>query len=482
VIRLLAFPRAMMSLARKTLAAVMRPRRWLHDLSHHLVVAVAVASIVGLLHHGGGLEWLDSLMLRIAGAFVWSDPPKLQPNAKSPEILLIGGALYEQAFEQRSPLDRGKLAALVKAVRDHSGGLPATVVIDLDVSDNVGDVTGQTALDDELERLVQGGVLVVLPMPLPVITPLFVDAKVKWMRKACSWRPAQPEADGRIIFASPALRSNAGRVLQYSDQDLSLGIAATRPSRFDDICVRSIPEQQLLVHTATAAQLGQLSATSPRLAKTRPLNATFFLSLPQHVHEIETTAKLPLRDDGQPLALAGRAVFIGGSYDLRDRFDTAVESDGQPTEGVTLHAGVFYSASDPVSVEQGFGALGIDIVIGILMGYGFTAAWQRHDAAQAAPGWKGYVVPKVLYVVILLIGFGLAALLVWIAAGVLFPLNLWVSPGPVVLGVCAKLMLSRRANAHAEPHVMPPHASRWVTRAVIGCLAVANVVMIISHG
>jgi hypothetical protein len=288
----------------------------------------------------------------------------------------------------------------------------------------------------------------------------------------------QPQGEGRVVFASPVLRSTGGRVLQYSTSDLSLGIAATRPKTLNDVCQRSDAELQLLVQLATAEATRNLTAAAPRFPKARPLNAAFFTGLQQHVHELASVAALPSAADGKPLSLAGRVVFLGGSYDLRDRFDTALEPDGQPTERVTLHAAVYYSAMHPVTVEQGFGALGLDIVLGILMGYLFTAAWGRYAAMHRGSSWNGYLLPRAVYLAIVLGAFGLAVVLVWAAAGIFLPRNLWVSPGPVVIGVCAKLMLSHGAHAHGEEAL---HASRWLGRAVVAALVLVNIAMIIAH-
>lgn len=463
---------------KNALTAKSRLVLWLHGLFHHFVVALTVASVVGLLHHSGQLEWLDSAMLRIAGSYNSSSRPTQTPDPGSPDVLLISGPLYERVFELRSPLDRSKVAPLVSAIASHGGGVPATVVFDLDFSATGHDTEGQTVLDQQLKSLVEGGVLLVLPLPSVAHTPEVASAIALWMKKACAWRSLPPKLSGRVVFASPTLRSHGGRVLQYSTSDLSLGIAATRPMESDDVCTRSLPELQLLVQFSTAEQTRNLTYAAPLFPKARPLNAKFFLGLQHHVHELASIGALPLAADGKPLPLAGRVVFVGGSYDPRDRFETALELDGQATEGVTLHAAVYYSAMNPISVEQGFGALSLDIVLGILMGYMFTAAWGWHAAIQTGRGWKRYLVPKLVFVGILAGAVLLASFLVWAAANWLLPLNVWVSPGPVVLGLCAKLMLSRSAHSHS--HDEPP-ASRWVRRAVIASLALANIAMIASH-
>jgi len=450
-------------------------QRWKHSLSHHLIVALTVASAVGLLHHSSALDWLDAMMLRLTGAVVAQEGGKKPLKFEPPEILLIGSTVYEQVFEQRSPLDRAKLATLLEALFRQPGGLPSTLVLDVDVSDN-GTDSGQAALDQQLERLVRGGVGLILPLPLPVTTSTLLESKVSWMRRACGWNSSEAVKNGRVVFANTELLSHAGRVLQYSTRDLTLGMAATRPKGAEDVCMHEARVQKMLVHASTPPERRKLVASTRHFPKTRPFNAEFFHGLTDHVHELQSTTPPSVRADGVPLSFEGRVVFLGGSYDSRDRFESALEEDGQPTEGVTLHAAVFYSASHPVTVEQGIGALIADILFGVAAGFMFSWAWQRHDAVRAAGGWRGYVAPKLIFLGTLLFAVLLAVSLVWLAARFFYPLNLWVSPGPVVLGVCAKLMLSRHGHTENVPHV-----SQWLNRAGVGALALGNLAVILMH-
>lgn len=450
----------------------------MHELVHHLSVAVVVASIVGLLHHSGNLEWLDSSLLRIAGANAAAVAPKPMPDPRAPEVLLIGGALYEQAFGELSPLNRESMAKLTRTVRTQPDGLPATVVFDLDLSVGIGDAKGQRELDSELKLLVESGVRVVLPVPGPAHTPSVVDSKINWVHRACGWGPVTPDAHARVVFASPHLVSSGGLLLQFSEGALTLGIAATSPERFEDFCAQSEANQRVRLQFITSSHVSELNSGAPPFPKSRPLSADFFLGLDSRMHQLESLSELPLRSDGQPLSLAGRTVFIGGTFDVRDRIHTALEPAGDPTEGVTLHAAVYYSAMNPVSVEQGFGAFALDVVVGVFVGYLFTAAWSQYDTAPAKPGWAAYLLRKSILVGIPLLGLLLAALLVWVASNYLYPSNLWVSPGPVILGVFAKLVLSRGHHAHAREL---PSGSQWLSRVLIASLVAANFAVILSH-
>jgi hypothetical protein len=450
----------------------------MHELVHHMSVAVVVASIVGLLHHSGKLEWLDSTLLRIAASNAGAVSSRPIADGQAPEVLLIGGALFEQAFGERSPLGRESMALLTQSIRTHPGGPPATVVFDLDLSVSIGDADGQRALDGELKSLVESGAHVVLPVPGPAHTPAALDAKINWVHRACSWGPVTPGSIARVVFASPHLRSSGGRLLQYSERDLSLGIAAARPSRFEDFCTLSEAEQRIRLQFVTSAQVPELFAAISKFPRTRPLNAEFFRGLDSRVHQLQSLSALPWGSDGQSLTLAGRTVFIGGAFDIRDRIQTALEPDGQATEGVTLHAAVYYSALNPVTVEQGFGAFALDIAVGVVMGYVFAAAWRRYDAPPAKHGWAAYTQRKLILLGIPLLGIFLVVFLIWVASGYLYPANLWVSPGPVILGVFAKLLLAR--GHHAATRELPS-GSQWLSRALIASVVVANAAVILSH-
>lgn len=450
---------------------------------HHLQLALLVASIVGLLHHAGTLGWLDALMLRLSGSVHAQSVQPPGPNAVPPAVFLIGEDLYEAEFGQRAPLDRHRLAKLFRALPTDPAQRPATVVVDLDLSPVAGDVAAQEELDRALQHLVASDIRLVLPLPIPVRTTALRQLKIDWMQRLCQWRSeAQPSAGG-VRLANTEMITHAAQALQFDPAALTLGVAATWPKHFDDVCQFSAAQQRAILSSNLPAHVLRIHH-SLRQAR-EPYNARYFGGADDHTHLITSLDQLPRTETQQPVSVAGRVLFIGGAYEGRDRFHTPLEPSGQSVEGVALHAATFYSMLHPIHVEQGFIALGLDIIAGIGLGYLFAWSWGCHSRSQMHcyqhGGWRGYAGPKVMLVMNFSLAAALVVLLVWGAATWAYPHNWWVSPGPMVLGMFTKFLLTSRHNNHAQTNAALPAAARWIDRLVFTGLVLTNLGVIVMH-
>lgn len=425
---------------------------------HHLRVALAVASMVGVLHAFGQLAWLDAAMLRLAGAAhrtVMPRPAATTPGM--PEVLLLSEAMYERDFQQRSPLDRTQVARLLDALFPSGSNAPATLVVDLDLSDTGHDAAGQARLDGILGRLVASGTRLVLPMPQWVTSAEASALKLRWIGDvACAWNL---KGTGLVTFASPLVRTQGGLVLQYSPRELSLGVAATRPPGAETVCDQTPGTQAERLGLASAAHVDDLKTRAVRAPAMRPFNAHFFAALDTHVHVLKTIDH-PLDNPALARRWADGVVFLGGGYDHRDRFETPLTQDGLPIDGVTLHAATYFSAMAPVNDGLHLSAWFIDVVVGVGAGFLFAKLWGARAQAAQRGSWTGYLGPKLLTLLTLAVALALAALAVQVAAQLAYPNNLWISPGPVVLGVFVKLLLTglHAAAGHAESSVHAPVA------------------------
>lgn len=455
-----------------------RPHSWREAFHHHALVALWVASLVGILHHLGVLAVLDATMLRLAGSasaqYTQSADTPAAANAAMPMVLLIGNRLYEEAFQLRSPFDRSRLAKILRQLRQVPGGAPQTLVLDIDVADTGHDF-GQAELDRALVDLLGAGTRLILPIPAPVGTPSAIEVRAQWLRQACTWADAR-----QLAFASPALTIHGGQVLQYLERNYSLGVAATGAAAVEPVCGRAAVQPAVLSTLVTkdlADHALQLETSGSGRAGYVPFNAGFFAALPAHAHVLDTLDAWPGGRDGQPLRLAGRTVFIGGGYG-EDRYLTPLDPEGLRVEGVVLHAATYYSVKKPVTYEAGLVALLLDIVVGILAGYGFHALWQGHGALRQRAGWVGYAGSKLAFVATVAVALVASVALVWAAARWGYARNYWVSPGPVVLGVLAKLMIAGTQGNH-HPAVPAPRAARWIESGALAAVAAANLVMIV---
>lgn len=468
---------------------------------------MVVASIVGILHHAHYLVWLDSMMLQLVGSVTPKAFAQRGANVVPPEVLLLSRELYETAFDQRSPLDRAKVADLLSKLPLDDSKRPSTVVLDIDLSNN-GQDPGQHALDRVLKAMVEQGINLVFPLPPPVQTLKAVQHKSHWISEACRWQTqvkAGGKMPGSVIFATPELEVHGGLVLQYRQSDLDLGVAALRPklvrkigdegSLDYDICNRSASEIETLVTLDAEDRARHLTSLGGDNSGLRPFNSSYFGIVKAHLHvfnELGPTAQSVI--DG--IDLSNRTVFVGGSYDDKDRFRTPLDPDGLPVEGVTLHAATYYSMIDPVSVEEGFLTLLLDVAIGFVVGMLFLKGWNLHHKAlrhrREYKDWHGYWYPKLTLLALLAGAAAIAVGLVAFAAHWLYPYNIWISPGPIVLGMFVKLLLTSRYNdsghsqAHGDaPHYMPvsdiPKPAQWIDRAIIALVVGINVAMILAH-
>lgn len=454
-------------------------------------MALAVASIVGLLHGFGFLGWLDAAMLRLAGAEVAAVVRSTAPRGM-PEILLIDEAMYERDFDQRSPLDRAKLARLLQALLSDPAQTPKVLVIDVDLSDN-GQDAAQTKLDAMLTHKVRSGLHLVLATPPSMNSPGAVTRKRAWMRsmrdQTCARDATSSGPLGSLTFASALVTTHSEAVLQYSRDELTLGTAASGLVRAPGVCGQSDAVLDDL--------LGRNRGDLRPIEVLKPFNAHFFGAVASQTHRLRSIdAPLGPSAAAKPaVSLADKVVFLGGSYDPRDRFRVPLALDGKEMDGVELHAATFYSALHPVTGNDLL-AWVADVALGFACGWAFQLMWAGQARSAGWAGWRGYFVPKL----VLVFNVAAALLLTWgavmVAAYWFYPNNYWVSPGPVVLGVLAKLLLTAlhhggdHASGHSSPTVQPaqtttvldsPAARERLDWWFVLALVFACIITILSH-
>lgn len=422
---------------------------------HHLRAALAVGSLVTLLHTFGLLGWLDATMLRLVTVPQPMAGSTGVPPQDLPRVILIGSALYETAFQQVSPLHPAGVATLVEAI---GAAEPANLVVDLDLSPGlVDEPKGRAALDHALSTLAANGTRVVLPNPQRVTTSDLQDVKFAWMRRLCGVRPADGKnRHGGIRFGLANVTTHGGVVTQYDQNLPSLGVVASRSDDGLSLCRLATEASDrwkpALVSTAFDNR-GLMPARA--LPAMRPFSLRLMAHAETHIANATALDRLPFDLE----ALRGSTVVLGGAFDAQDRFITVMDDPERRTEGAVVHAVTFDSLQHPTGVIPLLGAFLLDIALGMGMGYLFAATWgwhtRLHGRAAGATGWVGQVAPRFSMLLNGLLVAALVALTVLIAYLVLYPANWWVNPGPIVLGVFAKFVLaSRVAPAHDTGH--PP--------------------------
>lgn len=481
----------------------------IHGLVHHLQTALIVASAIALLHHSlHMLDWLDDATLRLASAVHGMSPSNrvLQPDeqSKMPVVFTINQALYEREFRLTSPLDREKLASIIKSVqpedapgKDASG--PAMLVVDIDLSPMVGppDSPKQDALDNALKELVSKGTRLVLAMPFRVKSPELVELKVGWMHKMCLLSNDKTGAPN-VYFAMGEAMTSMGQVLKYDQRRPTLGMVAHdlvkedanekshktlsaskicealkkeatpqdgRPgteiwkdalvsSSFSDEALSAIFEGS----GSGAQEHGGLEAQNER--ESLPFNPAYLQYVRGATAPIVELGKLPAQLDGNSYDTTGKAVFLGGSFDRGDQFDAPLGGGAIP--GVVIHALIFASENSPIKPFSHIAEFLADIVVGFACALLFQWLWSISRRVRIGAYENGgllfYFFDKAIWllvpVVLILLFVGLAFLLVH----VLYPKGHWINVGPVMLGVAAKFLLARISSGeeaqelvHAKP-------------------------------
>lgn len=171
--------------------------RW--EYAHHLLTAAVIASFTLCFDVYGTLNWLDTISLRLANTLNQHQLIKQSSTPDSPVTILITDSLYEDVFDQSSPLDRGKLATLIEPILAQD---PALLAVDIDFSpganDRDGKNVGQIKLNNLLDTAAKegctsqqkngkhGGCKIVLAKPFPVASPSLQKLQFDWMKARCA--------------------------------------------------------------------------------------------------------------------------------------------------------------------------------------------------------------------------------------------------------------------------------------------------------
>lgn len=451
---------------------------------HHVLMAAVIASCTLLVEKYVGLDWLDAISLRAATAINLGNQGVAQesslnqsPIANAPITILIDDAIYENYFDQSSPLNRGKLVSLIEPVLAKK---PTLLAIDLDLApganDRKGDSTGQLALDHLLDGAARGGCAsfqgqgvthgcqIVLAMPLPVVSESLQKLQFDWVRARCA---------AGIQFAETKLISHQGTVIRHFTTAPSLGNVsawwlAGRHGANGEVAGHGVANHnnhdvicQLATKSFDATEFfGEMNHASDLSAdtKTSPLNMEYFAK----AGDAMKPAKLGPNSVVEIPAVSDKVVFLGGGYGKDDKFVTAAGE----RDGVAIHAATFFSGIHGVDAPSHFVAWMVDVLFGLMLGIFFESIWRQYGSAskamQAVPlsSWKNVPLPSrekllayvyakfwlILNFFVLLICIGL---FLW-GAGWLLSKEYWLNPGPIMIGMFIDSLLSSRSEKESH--------------------------------
>lgn len=426
---------------------------------HCLVVTVALALVTLIVHHETSwLGWLDALAARTAAAWHGSNAsaaldrqepvPVAKPGKGDPLVLLITGELYESAFGERSPLDRAVLARLVEEI---SAQKPGALVIDLDVSSVVQPHSGEDVLDQALKRALDRHP-VLLAVPQPTHRAELVERKIAWMRGLCEvgvqfGRASFSVRQGVVLYRDPegaTLYNLAAQTIDktshgWEDQPTPCALAKAGKDHADFLLPLA-PEQN--------GHSNLLPLADPMLARA---DHPWIIPL----KSLETA--------GLETAITGRVVFLGGAYDGRDEHLTPFG----PRHGVLLHAAAYQERSAGARQIGFAGALGLDLLIGLLACFLFQAlghgtqpisAWATRFHGRPALVREPIRVGCNLIVLSLFLfgSIGLTGVL-FLMSGMLLTAGMWLNPAAMIMGAALDALM---AHGHSHSHGAGHHWAR----------------------
>ncbi|KAB8045211.1 CHASE2 domain-containing protein [Janthinobacterium aquaticum] len=452
-------------------------------LLHHVIGATLIASLMLALEGLHVLEWLDAAMLRFSAEHGELVRERKDQGARyRPGIIEIDQPAFEQVFQEREPLERARLEQLIASAAERGSKVLA---IDLDLAPAVHEEQheGGRPLDRLLDKLATDGHQLVLI--LPEESPR--NANLPWIRARC---------EAGVHFASPQIRERMGAVTRIelkspvlaavtfelahgvheqehkqplpgilSEQKEVVGLA----NRVCQLAKRTGSEKELARWAFEPVIHGDAKDAKEQNAVTAPFHPSAMAA--EFLDPTRTRARLI---DGKaavsPDALRKNVVYIGTSYDPRDRYTTA---EGEQSS-LHLHAAAHASLGIGTADVNKYVVFAADIVIGVLLGCLFGGLWTLYGRAELAIDKRMeepdigrlhrmgtlaefYGIRVILCVVWaspVLIGL----LAIYLSHGALEQ-GWWVNPGPLIAGMFLHAM-SLRDEAH-HPHEEVPGLNVW---------------------
>lgn len=480
-----------------------------------LRATLLIASIMFILDHMvHAMETLNdgfmaaALHLRLSTQLLPGTQPR--PPDKPPVLALIDACAFQNDFARTTPLDRRKLAEVVRRLQPPmAAGVPAVLVVDIDVAPTptlqaMADPEGQRELEDALGGLVVAGTKLVLAEPTERTAPLDVLLGLKCWRtcfKDTACREghladldpggvcAQVLRDGKhhdgddsVRFASPNVQTRNGFILHQS--------ACAKPRLPREHPLESLGQAGFEFVRAPGKGLhgGAASPCGEKEGEGHGEAGGYSLATPWATDYVSRQERPPppricapdsetliLRDEKgvvPPGGVAGRVVFLGMDSPETDQHNVLMANGRQIyLSGVVLHAANYAAIAAPVSEAAALSFL-LDIAVGLFSGLLLSFAWPQRTkhllAAFSHPdprSWRQLVlgaavrdpeaylkstywwVWNVLLLAISLFG-GVCASAWGLGQGY------WVSGAPVVLGIYLHSLLESREALleRAIPH------------------------------
>lgn len=509
---------------------------------HVVLPTFVLASLLVVLDRGGYLEAVKSLTTRIVAVLTAGEGLQFSTAERAPLVVTIGDDVFDQHFGGESPLNRDRLANLIRRVIDTYK--PQMLAIDLDLSPGSegfrrGDkprLIDQTLCKAALADAVPCDIGYVREDPphtkgcrtlITLIEP-FGFANDEGSRTDGFWKRAMEEWLGRCIrFASGEVQTHGASALFYDEDHDGLGRVTYR---LTEECSRPIaPEAEMAdcPEEFDARKIATLESGNPRRRLIRfdfldhvrneagARGGSTTLLLPVRMRKGKQEPELVLQP--QPDRCKNCVVFLGGSWGVEDKHYTALST---PVDGVVVHAAIYYSDVSATRSEHA-GDFLADVVFGLIFGAIFGWVWEKHVLAGLAlhdwpaslllpPGNErryATLVPYHLYwLLAMAILIGAFALAIWLSK-LLLVFGWWANLAGMIVGLTIHSIIESRGirEAHTiaiaaatlrngggcrrqEPEVSEPWRATvivgsaiWATRLLAFIALIGTTLAILTH-
>jgi hypothetical protein len=434
--------------------------RWLKSepFWHHLLVAWTITAAVYLATNAGWMSYIDGVTLTLAEWRLASpdshscnhpDSASTEQNSTHNRVVVeISPDDYAgDDFKAKSPLDRKTLSDYIRTLVTPASGLaPQAIAIDIDISPGTSWESATDVLDQAIDYAKSQGVKIFLIAPILEAREEDLALRQQWLQNMCNAGATFGFSDGVFLRHRKEFHS-LGMVVRTWEQESKFKPATS--DSHDWICkqLKDAKDNTVL------PRLQQLAWQDAKRKTSVPIN----LWTKVDCWEMGTLLK-----QSTPVIAKiknNSVVFLGGSYDPKDIFITAI---GKAT-GVRIHAAISISNID----YDHWKAYLVELVIGIVLGYLlslFVNLYYRSRSVYDHSVLHGRIFGRQLLrtFVFYWTPFGLCALafiIVMISSEKSLANGSWLNPAPMIIGIFIDSIV-----AHTTRHNDSVHVNRAKTK------------------
>jgi len=439
-----------------------------HTFVKWIIKTCFLGSILIPLDYFGYLGWLDLTILKLGQFDAYHQPSSMNAKTMLPvTVLEITQEMFEEHFEYSTPLERSKLADVIKLIAKDK---PKSINIDLDLSPDLKSAKESNRLSNELIALTKNNIKINLALPFGVNTKLRYQTNLSWVRKMCK---------GGVNFAEPIVLHHNRAALKLPKVQL---------------------EQPTTLYEQAAITNGELNKNSLCLWSENEINAPF--SLRSRLYDVTNNAQFSMKrqtldilninllhqinvikltsiNDLENLkgTITGHTVFFGGAYGNSDLFIVANEL----IPGVRLQALEYLSLNNRVKTSNAFAFI-LEVITGLIFFWGFQALWKKRMDYIL----KGYSYYAKRVVTDLCLTFYTLLYVILIAVFItpyFLTYAIWLNPAPIVAAlVLDSFLLAANEDQIKEPKSNLVGINKLTGHVILGgkiCLGLLGLYIII---